>query len=599
MSLVGRHIGRYRILEQLGQGGMSIVYKGLDTALDREVAVKVLHPHLATKDESRKRLAREAKAVAKLHHPNILEVFDFAAVDSQDAYIVTEYIRGQTLRQFISAHSFEPPEIAAMVIHEIASALAHAHEAGIIHRDLKPENVMVREDGVLKLMDFGIAKIIDRDDKMTMTGALVGSPAHMAPEIIEGEEVGAEADVFSLGTMLYFFATTRLPFVGPNTTSTLKKILDGVYDDPRQLVPSLSDDLAEIIATCLARQSAARYPNAGKLRDALAEYLTSVGLPRVNEELCSFFNDPGSYRKELTGRLTAALVSRGEKMLAEKRPAKALSNLNQVLALDPTHARALALLQEMNVARKRQQAKGQWLRLALSTATLGALAFCGLRTYRYVTAVDDYVPGAERLDAVVIRAELFPPAPKPPVPQQPPLPVELPREVKPDIRPVAKVEPGPTTHVATFNLRPFGWVKVDGGKRTAEEKGQHLLQLAAGKHQIVYGCNYCLDRQTEITVQEGEENRYSLSVQPRPAQLRFEIQPPTSSFTAKLELGEGKFDSRSAADLRQRPFTVEFEPGAPKRVLNYEISAAGFKTARESVEVDPLRQFVTVQLEPE
>src|ERR1044071_4408801 len=114
MSLVGRQIGRYKILEQLGQGGMSVVYKGLDTALDREVAVKVLHPHLAGKEESRKRLAREGKAGARLHHPNILEVFDFAAGDSNDAYIVTEYIRGKTLRQFLTDDTLAPPEVAAM-----------------------------------------------------------------------------------------------------------------------------------------------------------------------------------------------------------------------------------------------------------------------------------------------------------------------------------------------------------------------------------------------------------------------------------------------------------------------------------------------------
>src|SRR5580700_9115644 len=111
MSHVGRHIGRYRILEELGTGGMSVVYKGLDTALDREVAVKVLHPHLAGKEESRKRLAREAKAVAKLHHPNILEVFDFAGSDAEEAYIVTEYIRGRTLRQCAVENLLDPPEI--------------------------------------------------------------------------------------------------------------------------------------------------------------------------------------------------------------------------------------------------------------------------------------------------------------------------------------------------------------------------------------------------------------------------------------------------------------------------------------------------------
>src|SRR6476646_9788208 len=116
MSLVGRQIGRYQILEELGSGGMSVVYKGLDTALDREVAVKVLHPHLAGREESRKRLAREAKAGARLHHPNILEVFDFSGPDTHEALIVTEYIRGKTLRQCRADQSLEPPEVGAMVV---------------------------------------------------------------------------------------------------------------------------------------------------------------------------------------------------------------------------------------------------------------------------------------------------------------------------------------------------------------------------------------------------------------------------------------------------------------------------------------------------
>src|SRR5215217_5149988 len=117
MTLVGRHIGRYRILEQLGSGGMSVVYKGLDTALDREVAVKVLHPHLANKSESRRRLAREAKAVARLHHPNILEVFDFSAEGAQDAFLVTEYVRGRTLKDCVETQGrMEPPELAALIV---------------------------------------------------------------------------------------------------------------------------------------------------------------------------------------------------------------------------------------------------------------------------------------------------------------------------------------------------------------------------------------------------------------------------------------------------------------------------------------------------
>ncbi|WP_233587516.1 serine/threonine-protein kinase, partial [Corallococcus sp. CA049B] len=382
MTLVGRHIGRYRILEELGSGGMSVVYKGLDTALDREVAVKVLHPHLAGKDESRRRLAREARAVAKLHHPNILEVFDFSSAEAHDAFIVTEYIRGRTLKTYLDEGPLEPPELAAMIIHELAAALAHAHEAGVIHRDLKPENVMVREDGVLKLMDFGIARLLDIEDRMTVTGALVGSPAHMSPEIIEGLEAGPEADVFSLGIMFYALMTGRLPFTASNTTATLKRILDGAYEDPRRRVPALSDELAEICATCLQRDPARRYPNAGKLRDALADALAGLGFSRVGEELISFFADPPSYQRLARQRIVAALLERGERQLAEKRTPRALACLNHVLALDATNERALGLLKGIQRQQRRRTWRRRGLRVGIAAGVALALGLGGWQVYR-------------------------------------------------------------------------------------------------------------------------------------------------------------------------------------------------------------------------
>ncbi|AGC45213.1 serine/threonine protein kinase [Myxococcus stipitatus DSM 14675] len=382
MTLVGRHIGRYRILEQLGSGGMSVVYKGLDTALDREVAVKVLHPHLAGKDESRRRLAREARAVAKLHHPNILEVFDFSAADAQDAFIVTEYIRGRTLKTVLDEGPLDPPELAAMIIHELAAALAHAHEAGVIHRDLKPENVMVREDGVLKLMDFGIARLLDIEERMTVTGTLVGSPAHMSPEIIEGLEAGPAADVFSVGIMFYAAMTGRLPFSAPNTTATLKRILDGDYEDPRRRLPALSDELADICARCLQRDPTQRYPDAGKLRDALADYLAGLGFARVGEELVSFFADPTSYRKVARQRIVAALLERGERMLAEKRTPRALGCLNQVLALDAQNTRALGLLKSIQRAQRLKTWRRRGIRLVVGLVTATAVSIGGYKAYQ-------------------------------------------------------------------------------------------------------------------------------------------------------------------------------------------------------------------------
>ncbi|MBL8912382.1 MAG: protein kinase [Archangium sp.] len=529
MTLVGRHIGRYRILEQLGQGGMSVVYKGLDTTLDREVAVKVLHPHLSGRAESRKRLEREAKAVARLHHPNILEVFDFSGEAATDAYLVTEYIRGQTLRQFINEESLQPPEVAAMVVHELASALAHAHDAGILHRDLKPENVMVREDGVLKLMDFGIAKILDRDEKMTMTGALVGSPAHMAPEIIEGEEAGAEADVFSLGTMLYLFSTGKLPFTAPNTTATLKKILDSVYDDPRQVVPTVSDDLAEIIAACLQRQPSARYPTAGKLRDALAEYLATVQITRPHEELAKFFLDPRAYRKELTPRITGALLARAEKLIVEKKSAKAMSALNQVLAHEPSNSRANELLGQMRARKLREARVKKLQRLAFTAGIAFILVMSIGQGVRVAMAPRPWTPRFEIGPTDVTLASVaWPKAPEPvkdpvidvdpPNPNlvgtNPPINPTNPNAnpngvVKPPVTVVGPARPNsaggaaglkPNEVTVTAIVRPFGYVQVDDQTRTTDPLTRHVLKLAPGPHKFTVTCDVCEPRGKTISL---------------------------------------------------------------------------------------------------
>ena len=513
MSLVGRHIGRYRILEQLGQGGMSVVYKGLDTTLDREVAVKVLHPHLAGRVESRKRLEREAKAVARLHHPNILEVFDYSGEAAADAYLVTEYIRGVTLRQFITDEALQPPEVAAMVVHELASALAHAHEAGILHRDLKPENVMVREDGVLKLMDFGIAKILDRDEKMTMTGALVGSPAHMAPEIIEGEEAGAEADVFSLGTMLYLFATGKLPFVAPNTTATLKRILDCVYDDPRQVVPTVSDELAEIIGNCLQRQPGNRFSTAGKLRDALAEYLATVGLTRPHEELAKFFLEPRGYRKELTPRITTALLAQAEKSIAEKKSAKAMSALNQVLAHEPSNARANELLGQMRARKQREARVKRIQRLAFMGGIAFIVAMSAVQGVRVALRPTPFVHRFALSPTDVALASVAwprPPEPVKPPPEDPPVLVtnDPPVLVKPVPVATVKLVPlKPELLDVALIVRPFGYLQVDDGPRSVDALARHALKLPHGSHRFTVSCDLCetQGRSQTVDVKKGEE----------------------------------------------------------------------------------------------
>lgn len=593
MSLVGRHIGRYRILEQLGQGGMSVVYKGLDTTLDREVAVKVLHPHLAGRLESRKRLEREAKAVARLHHPNILEVFDYSAESGNEAFLVTEFIRGQTLREFINDEALQPPEVAAMVMHELSSALAHAHEAGILHRDLKPENVMVREDGVLKLMDFGIAKILDRDEKMTMTGALVGSPAHMAPEIIEGEEAGAEADVFSLGTMLYLFATGKLPFSAPNTTATLKKILDCVYDDPRQVVPTVSDELSEIIAGCLQRQPSARYPNASKLRDALAEYLNSIGLTRPHEELTKFFLDPRGYRKELTPRITASLLGRAESLIAEKRSAKAMSALNQVLAHEPSNSRANELLGQMRSRKLREARLKKLQRTAFTIGILFIVAMSIAQGVRVALAPKPFSPTYPFGPTDVTLANVSWPAPPKVVIVEPRvLPTLESPEPKttviitpnklPTIRPAAEV-----IEVAAI-VRPFGYLQVDDSPRSAEALARHALKVAPGKHRFTVTCDFCESAGRTVTLDVKAGDELPLVAPLKPSLVSFQ----GWADDARVRIGS---EEKTVKESQTAPFRLVTPPqGNPemRHRVEYSISVGGAVVDQGTKYVAPGRPLV-------
>jgi serine/threonine-protein kinase len=598
MTLVGQHIGRYRILEELGSGGMSVVYKGLDTVLDREVAVKVLHPHLASRQESRQRLAREAKAVARLHHPNILEVFDFSAADAQDAYLVTEYVRGRTLKDYMDELGpMDPPELAAMVIHEIATALAHAHEAGVIHRDIKPENVMVREDGVLKLMDFGIAKLLDMEERMTITGALVGSPAHMAPEIIEGQEAGAAADVFSLGTILYALITGRLPFTASNTTATLKRILDGTYEDPRQRVPTLSDELTALCASCLARDPARRFATAGRLRDAMGDYLAGLGFPRVGEELASFFSDPPAYRKLMRQRLITTLLERSEHLLAEKRTPKALAGLNQVLALDATNARALALIEGLDKARRDKQRRLWALRLgagllgATLLGTAGVTFWGALRQPREVPAARPKDPGTRTAGAPVVKVP--PKNTDSPTGHTPPqsAAVERPNTARrpgPRLPEPSHPEPQqPPPESVSILVRPYGFIRVGTGERSAQPLAQHVVALTPGSHTVTISCDYCEDVEETIEVRAGQENVFRLRALLKPSQVSFAYEPADALVRVGSEL-------RTARESLEHPFEIQSPrgPASFQHRVEYEVSHNGFLSEKRVTSVVPGKSIV-------
>jgi len=333
-------LGRYRLEEQVGQGGMAVVWRGWDTQLRRTVAVKVLHAHLHSREEIRKRFDREAHAVARLHHPYILDVYDFSGPQAQPSYLVTEFIRGQTLRAFADEHPFDPPELAAACLLPIAEALQHAHAAGVVHRDLKPENVMVREDGIVKLTDFGIAALLDPDEKFTVTGSILGSPSHLAPETIEGKPADPRADLFSFGTIFYWLSCGKLPYQGASPAALLRSILDGTRRDPRAVRPSVSDAQAKIISRLLENDPEKRYQSAAEVKLELTQLLREVGIDDPVRELAAFVRAPQAHAADVRARLVARSLEVGEEHLAKKRTSAALAAFGRALSLDPGNARA-------------------------------------------------------------------------------------------------------------------------------------------------------------------------------------------------------------------------------------------------------------------
>jgi serine/threonine-protein kinase len=574
MSLAGRQLGRYRLLELLGTGGMSMVYRGLDTALQREVAVKVLHPHLALQLDARRRLEREARAVARLHHPGILEVFDVSDPEMTDAFLVTELVRGETLRAFAEREPVWPPELAAVLVHQVASALAHAHQAGVVHRDLKPENVMLRDDGVLKLMDFGIARVLDPAERMTQTGALVGSPAYMAPEVIDGQAAGPESDVFALGTMLYWLWTGRLPFAASTTPGTLKRVLEGVYADPRGLTAGLSDALAAVLDRCLEREPDKRYPTAAGLEQALAAALADVGLTDPAAELAAFHAAPGPARDRLVDRLVTSLDTQAESALAAGRTALALARVDQVLGLRPEDAVARAVLSRAQRQDRLRRRRGRLQLGALAAAALALLAWGGSRALG--------LDGPRDLRAAPAPGTLAHAGAEALVPPQ--LAAGAPGPVLVAKRPAApdRSSTKPGTVQVELLVRPFGHVQVDGGAPSREALTAHALLLPPGRHRVRVSCEWCDDVEQTIDVAPGGPQTFALPARLKTAYLSFDFEPRDATVTVAGE-------QRTAEQSLVRPFAL-LSPRAATRFVHqvaYVVSHDGYRAAQGTVEVLP------------
>jgi serine/threonine-protein kinase len=271
--MIGQRISHYQILEKLGEGGMGVVYKARDTHLDRFVAIKVLPPEKVADPERKRRFVQEAKAASALNHPNIITIHDIVYEEGID-FIVMEFVPGKTLGELIGRKGLKLSETLKHSI-QIADALARAHAAGIVHRDLKPSNIMGDEHALVKVLDFGLAKLTEPigPEAPTVTartaeGTIVGTVAYMSPEQAEGKPVDARSDIFSFGAVLYEMVTGRRAFQGDTNLSTLAAI---IHKEPAPLSGEMPRDLNRLIARCLRKDLGRRFQHMGDVKVALEE----------------------------------------------------------------------------------------------------------------------------------------------------------------------------------------------------------------------------------------------------------------------------------------------------------------------------------------
>ncbi|MBL9013280.1 MAG: serine/threonine protein kinase, partial [Myxococcales bacterium] len=284
---VGRDLdGRYAIVERIGQGGMGAVYRGVQRSVDRQVAIKVVTPSMMSEPAIIKRFLREARLASRLDHPNVVQIFDFGQTPDGVFYLVMELVPGKTLEAILDEEVALDPARTIEIAVQICAALEAAHAVPMVHRDLKPANVLIDARGLVKVLDFGIAKSLAPDTlsaTMTRAGAVIGTPAYMPPELAQGRELTTAADLYSLGCMLFYALTGRLPFDADALPEIVRM---HVHEPVPPLPPTVPRALAHVVRKLMEKDPARRYPSAAAARVALENALVApAGRPAMQTTL--------------------------------------------------------------------------------------------------------------------------------------------------------------------------------------------------------------------------------------------------------------------------------------------------------------------------
>ena len=533
--MIGTVLDKYEILQKIGEGGMATVYRGRHLALGRDVAIKVLHPHLSASVRNRNRFAREARAIEHLDHDNILKIFDYSGSENDDCYIVTEFVDGVTLQEVIAEHGHVPSEVVTILGIRLGEALSYAHQHDIIHRDLKPENVMMKRDGTVKLMDFGIARFLD-ESNLTMTGALVGSPAYMSPEQAMEKVLDSRSDLFSLGTLLYHLVTGQLPFSGNNPSIVLRNIIEGNRPDVIELCPGVSGRLADLIERLLETDPNDR-PNSAE--DVVAELRKALAEVRIDPDdekwsLRAWLQDPASYAQRLDEHLKTVLLAEGKAKLKERDHLEALRLFNRLLSIDEGNVEVLALVQGMHTDVSRDPPSLRTWGLGVGVVVAAFVVTWGLwprgnEGNAAVTTTEPSVPREAATQMVTpqpdaIVASIDAPAATPPAPVT--QYAEVAKRVRPKDRPVPiveeiAVEPPAPARLAVRTGLSWGNVELDGTDLGRAEPGQEFV-IAPGHHTLKVSNDTSKPYVREFDAESGKLTEITAELEPYPFIVSFE-----------------------------------------------------------------------------
>jgi serine/threonine protein kinase len=517
----------YQILSTIATGGTAVLYKAIQTSLDRFVVVKRLHSHLISDPNFTKRFELEAKAAASLDHENIVRIIDFGS-SHDNYYIVMECIDGLSLKEILGSHGILDQELSLLIVREVCLGLDHAHQRGIIHRDIKPANIMITTDGQVKITDFGLAKLHQSQTQQTVANTLLGTPLYMSPEQAIGENVDGRSDLFSLGTMCYEMLTGTQPFQGDNYAVVIQNILHGSVPQPSRLRKNINSDAESIIMKAMSREPGKRPRTALEMARAIESVLGQEKILSAKAKLRRLVQgkDAGSFNDST---MRSSKASRARKYVpravaAIMAVAAVLILLTNPAGLDTIRTRISTLFTPDPLA----PSEGTWN--AGHSEMLGPVRFEPILLPDY----NDSTMAAH--DTSVVIDSALNPVDESVAPE-----TGLPDTAVPDTAAAAaapettadstltraegeKPEVAPAVGYIDIAVDPGASIYIDGERRSF---GTHLgpVELSVGSHEILCQREGYCEYSESVSIKNGEMSKRNILLQKVTGGIHFETEP--------------------------------------------------------------------------